>query len=263
MSSADYHQRIAARFAAAARTYDAHSAVQRHAAQRLAGLIATSGLPPRVRALEIGCGTGHLTRLLTIHLPGARILATDIAPAMAAACRARLPMLDFAVMDGARPAVAAPFDLICANLAAQWFADLPAALARLAALLAPGGMLAFSLLGADTFREWRAAHARCGLAPGTPPFPSQKQCRAAFPAGGELRLLTETHLDRPGSALGFLRGLRALGADSAAPGHAPLSPARLRRVMRELDAAPVMTYDIIYACWRNHPGKAPFSAHAR
>lgn len=263
MTGGDYHQRVAARFAAAAQSYDAHSAVQRHTAQRLAGLIAAASLPPRARVLEIGCGTGHLSQLLTIHLPGARILATDIAPTMVAACRDRLPMLDYAAMDGARPTVAGPFDLICANLAAQWFVDLPAALARLAALLTSGGMLAFSLLGADTFREWRAAHARCGLTPGTPDFPAPAQCRAAFPAGGELRLLTETHLDRPESALDFLRGLRALGADSAAPGHAPLSPASLRRVMRELDAAPVMTYEIVYASWWNHPGGTLFSAHER
>lgn len=262
-ASPEFHRHVAARFAAAADTYDAHSDVQRHAAQRLAGMIATAGLPPRPRVLEVGCGTGHLTRQLTLHLPGARILATDIAPAMVAACRRRLPMVDCAVMDGSQPAVSGPLDLICANLAAQWFADLPAALAALAALLAPGGMLAFSLLGAETFREWRAAHAKLGLTPGTPPFPPPARCRAAFPAGGELRLLTETHLDRPESALGFLRGLRALGADSAASGHAPLSPARLRRVMRELGAAPVLTYEIVYACWQSPPETTSFFAHRR
>lgn len=138
-AGADFRDKVAARFDAAARSYDAHSPVQRHAAQRLAGLIATASLPPRPRVLEIGCGTGHLTHALTIHLPGAHLLATDIAPAMAAACRSRLPRLAYAVMDGLRPGVAGPFDLVCANLVVQWFVDLPAALARLAALLAPGG----------------------------------------------------------------------------------------------------------------------------
>lgn len=249
----DFHQRVAARFAAAAATYDAHSAVQRHAARGLAGLIATAGLPPRPRVLEIGCGTGHLTHLLTLHLPGARILASDIAPAMVAACRARLPSLDYAVMDGARPTVAAPFDLICANLAAQWFADLPGTLARLAGLLAPGGLLAFSLLGADTFREWRAAHARCDLTPGTPDFPTLAQCRAAFPASGILNLRAEWHVDQPENGLAFLRGLRALGAQTAAPGHVPLSPARLRQVIAALDQPLTMHYELIFAGWSKTP----------
>jgi len=246
----DFHQRVAARFSAAAETYDAHSEVQRHAARTLAGLIAATGLPPRPRVLEIGCGTGHLTGCLTLYLPGAHILATDIAPAMVATCRAGLPGLDYAVMDGSRPSVAGPFDLICASLAAQWFVDLPATLARLAALLTPGGTLALSLLGAQTFREWRAAHACCGLTPGTPVFPTPTQCDAAFPTDGQLLMRTEVYVDRPASGLAFLRGLRALGADMPATGHVRLSPAELRRVMQTLDEAPEISYELLYACWR-------------
>jgi malonyl-CoA O-methyltransferase len=249
-ASADFSGSVAARFDAAAQSYDAHSQVQRHTAQRLAGLIATGGLPPRARVLEIGCGTGHLTALLSTHLPGARILATDIAPAMAAACQARLPRLDYAVMDGTRPSMTGPFDLICANLAAQWFADLPAALARLAALLAPGGVMAVSLLGAETFAEWRAVHARLGLRDGVQRFPDAARCRAAFPAGGTLQWREEQHLDQPASALHFLRTLRGLGADTAAPDHRPLSAAQLRRVLHAFDAKPEATYEIFYACWR-------------
>lgn len=244
---------IATRFAAAAASYDAHSPVQRHAAQRLAGLIATAGLPSRPRVLEVGCGTGHLTHLLSLHLPGAAILATDIAPAMVAACRhhlAGLPRHSYAVMDGTQPTVDGPFDLICANLAAQWFADLPVALAGLAARLAPGGVLALSLLGTATFAEWRAAHEKLGLVAGARRFPDVEHCRAAFPSDGELWTTEEHHTDRPASALHFLRSLRAIGADAPAPGHAPLSAADLRRVLREFDAAPRATYEIIYARWR-------------
>lgn len=248
----DFKQRVAARFDSAAATYDAHSPAQRHAAAHLAELIAVAGLPPRPRVLEIGCGTGHLTQRLTQHLPGAQILATDIAPAMVAACRARIgehPRCTYAAFDGTQPAVSGPFDLVCGNLVAQWFVDLPDAVARLAALLAPGGTIALSLLGADTFREWRAAHARCGLTPGTPVFPTPAQCGAAFPSGGMLQVRTELHSDRPASGLAFLRGLRALGADTPAPGHVLLSPAGLRRVMRAMDDAPTISYELIYARW--------------
>lgn len=248
-SGADFAGRVAARFEAAAASYDAHSPVQRHAAWRLAGTIATASLPPRPRVLEIGCGTGHLTQALAMHLPGARILATDIAPAMVATCRARLPQFDYAVMDGTRPAVAGPFNLVCANLVAQWFADLPAALERLAALLAPAGVMAIGLLGSGSFREWRTAHTALGLVPGTPAFPTPDACRAAFPAG-RIEIATETHLDRPGSALSFLRSLRALGADTAAPGHAPLTAGALRQVMKALGAQPTIGYELIYARYR-------------
>lgn len=260
-ASPDFSRRVATRFGAAAARYDAHSAAQRHAAQRLAAHIATiitpvphsPAGPARQRVLEIGCGTGHLTAWLVRQRPNAQILVTDIAPAMVAACRARLgqnPGLAFAALDGAHPAVAGPFDLICASLAAQWFTDLPGALAQLAALLAPGGLLALCLPGAATFGEWRAAHTRLGLSAGTLALPSVATCRAALPAGGSARIEMEYWLDRPPGGIDFLRSLRAIGADTPVPGHVPLSPVRLRHVLRELGPAPTLTYELIYLLWQ-------------
>lgn len=247
----DFSQRVAARFDAAAASYDAHSGAQRHAAQRLVERLVPLNLPPRPRVLEIGCGTGHLTELLALHLPGANILATDLAPAMVAACRERLGAqahLAFAVMDGRQPTVGGPFDLICGNLVAQWFDDLPAACARLAACLAPRGALALSLLGPDTFREWRAAHARLGLVSGTRALPSARECRAALP--GATRVEREHWQDAPADALAFLRSLRAIGADTPAPGHRPLPPGALRRVLAGLGPAPTITYEFIHLIHR-------------
>lgn len=253
-----FHERVAARFDAAAASYDAHSAAQRHAAQGLVERLAPLGLPPRPRVLEIGCGTGHLTELLALHLPGAAILATDIAPSMVAACQSRLganPRLRFAAMDARhpaaddfdarRPARLSGFDLICGNLVAQWFDDLPAACARLAGRLAPGGVLLLSLPGGETFREWKAAHARLGLAAGTLPLPTPEACRAALPPG-ENRIEVEHWLDRPADGLAFARSLRAIGADTPMPGHAPLAPGELRRVLRAIGPAPTFTYELIY-----------------
>ena len=123
-----------------------------------------------------------------------------------------------------------------------------AALARLSALLAPGGVLALSLLGEGTFGEWRAAHAALGLAPGTPDFPGLANIRAAFPPG-QLALEDEDHRARPASALDFLRGLRAIGADTPAPGHRPLGAGELRAVLRQMGENPVVSYRLAYAMW--------------
>lgn len=243
---------VSRRFAAAAASYDAHSAAQRHAAQRLAQSLVTLSLPPRPRVLEIGCGTGHLTQLLAMHLPGSTILATDIAPAMVAACRARLGKqrrLGYAVMDGANPATVAGFDLICGNLVAQWFDDLPDAFSTLAALLAPRGAMLFSLLGSATFREWRSAHERHGLTAGARLLPTSKACLAALPAG-EKRIESELWHERPATAVDFLRALRAIGADTPRPGHRPLTAGQLRRVLATLGEAPQITYEFLYLSYR-------------
>ncbi|MCX8087385.1 MAG: methyltransferase domain-containing protein [Rhodocyclaceae bacterium] len=243
---------VAQRFDTAAQSYDAHSAAQRHAAERLAERLVTLNLPPRPRVLEIGCGTGHLTAMLSQHLPGAAIFATDIAPRMVAACRARfdhLPQLHFAVMDGTRPAVGGPFDLICGNLVAQWFDDLPAAFSGLAALLASGGALLLSVPGSETFREWRAAHAGLGLTAGTRALPSQADCLAALPPGDN-RIERELWRDAHRDGLSFLRALRAIGADTPAAGHRPLSAGQLRRVLAALGPRPALSYEFLYLCHR-------------
>jgi malonyl-CoA O-methyltransferase len=240
---------VAESFARAAASYDAHSAPQRHAAARLAGLIAAEPLPARPRVLEIGCGTGHLTAELRHRLAGAEFFCSDVAAPMLAACRQRLPDCRYFVMDGERPAVAGGFDLVCSNLTAQWFRDLPAALAGLAALLAPGGLLALSTLGAGSFREWDAAHAALGLAPGTRPFVDAAALRAGFPPGA-LALDEETFVDRAEAALELPRRLRAIGAATPAAGHRPLSAGALRRVLRALGPQPALSYRLLYARFR-------------
>ncbi len=246
--------RVAARFHAAAAHYDRHSPVQRRVAATLARAILQQPLAPRPRVLEIGCGTGHLTRGLAPRLAGADWLATDIALGMVTACRAAAPRPTprFLVMDGERPALRGPFDLICASLAAQWFEDLPGTLARLADLLAPGGLLALSSLGADTFREWRAAHATLGLQAATPEFCDLAAFERAWPPAREVRVWDQILEIRHPSAIDFVRSLRAIGADTPAPGRRPLAPGELRQVLAWLDAqAPVRaTYHVLYGLLR-------------
>jgi len=241
--------RIALSFGRAAASYDAHSAPQRHAAARLAELIAAEPLPAAPRVLELGCGTGHLTAELQRRLAGADLLCSDVAAPMVAACRARLPGCRYLVMDGERPAVGGGFDLVCANLTAQWFRDLPGTLARLAALLAPGGLLALSTLGAESFHEWRAAHAALGLRSGTQPFVDAATLRASFPAG-RLALDEELFVERADTALELPRRLRAIGAATPAPGHRPLAAGQLRGVLRALGPQPALTYQLLYARFR-------------
>lgn len=235
---------VARAFAAAA-DYDRHARVQRLAARELARRIAALPLPRRLRVLEIGCGTGFLTQALRDEGLSGDWLITDLAPAMLDRARARLGAdATYAVLDGEHDAPAGgPFDLICSNLATQWFVDEPAALARWRAWLAPGGQIMVATLGPGTFAEWREAHEAQGLTPGTPAF-------TPLPAFAALDLAQPVTIDRyrerHADARAFLHALRAIGAQTAAAGHRPLSAAALRHVMRRFEAGgAIASYEVV------------------
>ncbi|MFA7268480.1 MAG: methyltransferase domain-containing protein [Sterolibacterium sp.] len=245
--------RIARRFGAAHDRYDTHADLQRMAATRLAARVRALPLPSHPRVLEIGCGTGGLTRQLAPAI-GGDWLVTDLATPMVVACQRQCVnagiAAHFAVMDGEHPDLpAASFDLVVSSLAAQWFEDLPAALARLAGLLAPGGHIALVTLGSESFREWRAAHAGLGLAPATPVYPDAARLRDSFPPELAVTVAEET-LSEPFTApLEFLRRLRLIGADTPAANTRPLSAGQLRRVLKALAAQgeTSVTYHLLYA----------------
>jgi malonyl-CoA O-methyltransferase len=252
----DIKRHVAQRFAAAADDYDAHSSLQRTAAQRLAQRVTALALPASPRVLEIGCGTGHLTEILAPHI-GGDWLITDIAPAMVAACRKKLVRpARFAVMDGERPAFAAgQFDLIVSSLAAQWFDDLPAALAALSKLLAPGGHLALTTLGEGSFAEWRTAHASCGFSPAVRDYPTAATLRSWMPSDCSGTVSAEILTEVLAGAIEFPRRLRAIGADTPAPGRRPLTAGGLRRVLAALEetGATGMSYALLHLVARRMP----------
>ncbi|CAH0301676.1 Trans-aconitate 2-methyltransferase [Roseomonas sp. CECT 9278] len=138
----------------------------------LAGLLrsATAQWPAgrRLRVLEVGAGTGGTTAALREALPAdADYLFTDVSPALLAAAPDRFPGIRTAVFDAERaPAEQglrdARFDIIVAANALHACRDIPASLAHLSGLLAPGGWIA--LLEATAPAPW--VDATFGLTPG-------------------------------------------------------------------------------------------------
>jgi len=237
---------IAGAFSAAAATYETAARAQVRAADSLVERLDPTATPLRV--LELGCGTGLLTRRLAATLPaGSQILATDLSPVMVQAAGAGLPSVTFAVMDAEAPHVTGPFDLIASSLAAQWFADLPATLARLAGLLAPGGRLLLTTLGAGTFAQWKDAHRALGVESGVPDYPDAPTLAAMLPgARVESLPLTLSYKD----ARTFLLSLQALGAQTPKPGHRPLSPGQVRRIIKAMGSPCAITWDILLLDYR-------------
>lgn len=236
-------------FGSAAATYDQHAEVQRHVAARLAEKIAAKPLAPALRVLEIGCGTGFVHGALHPRLACGEWVFSDLSPDMVAVARerfGRLPYARFLAMDGEHPCVAPAggFDLIVSSLSFQWFEHLAQSVETLRGLLAPGGLMAFSLMASDSFHEWRTAHRGLGLEAATPDYPSAARLQALWP---EAEVSDERITQSYPSARDFLRHLKGIGAHVPAPGRPPLTPGALARAMRRFEAmGGRSTYHVAY-----------------
>lgn len=105
----------------------------------LLALVQPTGAP---RVLDLGCGTGELTRLAHERLGARETLGVDSSAAMLAKAAAQAGGgLSFRLGDAGAFSEGG-FDVLLSNAALHWVPDHPALLPRLAALLAPGGQLA-------------------------------------------------------------------------------------------------------------------------
>jgi malonyl-CoA O-methyltransferase len=229
---------IAARFGASAERYERHAGLQRAIAARLARLLPKREAPS---VLELGCGTGLLSRHLLQRYPGGRFVLTDAAPAMIAACRRNLAPLgpaniSFEVMDAGEAGGHAGLDVIVSSMTLHWLADPVGSLERLRRFLAPEGVMLYATLGPDSFAEWRETLASEGLPSGV---------SEVKPLPG---VVEEERLTPDVDALSFLRRMKGVGGLTPREGYVPLSPAALRSALRAADArfGGRITWHIVY-----------------
>ena len=235
----------------AAATYDAHAVLQREVCDRLLARLDFMTLQPG-RVLDVGSGTGYGLAHLRARYAEAELCALDIAPAMLAAARARLPqpgwvqralqrltpyVLGTARARGGIPCghPSPPTHLMCADmdrlplapnsmnlvwssLALQWAHDLEATLKGFHQVLAPGGLLMFATFGPDTLKELRAAFMSIDDAPHVNRFIDLHDIGDMLIHAGfaspvmEMEMLTLTYADLKT----LMRDLKGIGAHNAA-----------------------------------------------
>lgn len=213
------------RFDDRAAVYDRHAHPQAEVIRRFVACLPDAGTSPD--ALELGAGTGRLTRELLAK--GYRVRATDVAPGMIEAGRLRVPGAQWGELDAWSPPPACCDRLFSANVL-QWCPDPVATLARHRAALRPGGRLAHAIFIDPTLAELREVTG--GLIP-LRRRTAADWLDAARAAGLRVTLSREVVLRRAyPDALALLRELHGTGAVS---GKHVLGPGRLRAVLREYD----------------------------
>ena len=116
-------------------------------------LIARIQLDSPQTIVDLGCGTGNVSRLLSERWPQARIIGVDSSPAMLREVRAATggdPRFTFDTADLAEWQPDTPVDLVYSNAALHWLPNHAVLFARIAAMVAPGGVLAVQM--PDNFR---------------------------------------------------------------------------------------------------------------
>ncbi len=244
---------IAMAFSKGAKTYDQAAQLQNEVSLLVAARAFLTPLPSDPDILEIGCGTGQLTRLLLDGCQDGNFLITDIAKGMLDQCQKNIDnkRVSFAQMDGEHPNLGdQKFDLIASSLTFQWFHEPEQSLTRLTRMLNPGGKLVFSTLGPETFIEWREAHQKLGLSSGIPDFtPASALSSMCLQERNDQ--INERYIKRSfDDTLAFARMLKAIGANTPVAGHRPLSASHFKKLSQILGDNFTVTYHVVFGSFQ-------------
>lgn len=151
-------------FNRAAKTYDKAAIFQHEIAQRLVERLELMRVQPQ-RILDLGCRTTYSSQLLKELYPKAKIISVDSAEQMLFTA-AEKTSKHFVCSEPESLAFASQsFDLIFSNLHLHWCSDLAQVVAEMRRLLKPKGLLLFSTVGPDTFKELRESWAAVDALP--------------------------------------------------------------------------------------------------
>ncbi len=257
-------QWVRASFNRSAPRYEEAAVLQREVGERLLERLPLFTMKPR-RILDLGCGTGFVSRGLRQHYPGAKVVSLDLAEGMLREARSKrgfkeklLRRQDFVCADAeSLPFADDSFDMVISNLTLQWCGDLQGTFAELNRVLSKEGVLLFSSLGPDTLKELRAAWAAVDA--GHQHVNHFHDMHDVGDAMLGARLLDPV-MDREdiiityAEAMGLMRDLKVLGAHNVNPGRPRglTTGASLRGVIegyepfRRSDGQLPATYEVIY-----------------
>ncbi len=254
--------RLRASFDRASASYESAAGLQARVAAELLERLAVFAFEPRV-VLDLGAGTGRVTRELKRRYRRALVIALDLAPGMLREARRHQQWwrrFERVCGDALRlPLADASVDVVFSSLMLQWCEPLDTALAECRRVLKPEGFFAFSTFGPDTLHELRGAWASADGYNHVNHFVDVHEVGDALVRSGLMEPVLDVDRVEVGypDALSLMRDLKAIGAHNVTAGRprALVGRARLKRMQdayeafRRDDRLPA-TYEVIYgASW--------------
>ena len=228
---------IEKRFSAAAETYDRHARPQLSLAHSVCDVLPE--LYPE-QILELGCGTGQLTRLLTDQFPDVLIDAVDLSEKMLEYGRkkhGRFSQINWIQGDAQTWQGDDPYPLIVSSAALHWTTNLQKTFNHIFQCLEPDGFFSLGMMMNGTLKELWAI--RREIAPNktpTDPLPDMETLVDTLHAAGFhiLRKKQSTEEIFYDDATAFLRAIHEQGVTGVkiAASHSPLTRGEIDRLIQ-------------------------------
>lgn len=222
--SKPWKQRVVESFDRGADVYAQHDNAQVRIAEFLSQHLPQIDAPS---VLELGCGTGNLTRYLLDVYSDAQFTISDISESMVTKARSDIGDFDnvnWRVMDAEHIQCNEKYDLIVSSMTAQWFFDFEEAVAQQRAFLKPGGYIMHAVPGEKTFQEWQNVLEDLNLPSGLLDF----SYAGDVIAEDIFTLSYESGFD-------FLKSVKAMGAQTPREGYKPLTQVQMRKALSLLE----------------------------
>jgi malonyl-CoA O-methyltransferase len=254
-------------FDRASGTYEAAAVLQARVADELGARLDFFKFDPRV-VVDLGAGTGRLTRELKRRYRRSTVIALDSAPGMLREARRNnglFKRFERVCADVRRlPFADGSVDLAVSNLMLQWCDDLDVAFAEVRRVLKPDGFFSFTTFGPDTLRELRAAWATVDDLSHVNTFIDMHDIGDALVRAGltepvlDVERVTLTYPD----VLSLMRDLKTIGAHNVTAGRPRglTGRARLRRMEAAYESARrdnliPASYEVVYGAVWGSAGK--------